>query len=94
MLCSQISLANYFSDWITSNQDFYISPVTDRTGLYVAFGGSLHAWKFLTNIGSYIVKMMGGDNTFYEKWERWTPNSKVKKSIHGEIDPKRSFPDK
>lgn len=28
--------------------------------LYIATGGSFHSWKFLANIGKYVVEMLGG----------------------------------
>jgi len=38
--------------------------------LYIATGGSFHAWKFLPNIGIYVAKMLIGvlDE---EKVKRW-----------------------
>jgi hypothetical protein len=68
--------------------------VPDRSGLWVAYGGSFHAWKFLTIIGVYISKMMDGDKTYDEEWKRWIDHSELKALVHGEIIPKRSFPSK
>ena len=38
--------------------------------MFIATGGSFHAWKFLPNIGAYIVKMVLG-TLDEEKQKRW-----------------------
>jgi len=48
-------------DAITPTQDWIISPHPRAPGLYVATGGSFHAWKFLPNIGRYVVQMLKGE---------------------------------
>ncbi|KAK2735818.1 hypothetical protein FQN57_001095 [Myotisia sp. PD_48] len=48
-------------DSITPNQDFIISAHPDSKNLYIAGGGSFHGWKFMANIGRYVVQMMKGD---------------------------------
>ncbi len=80
------------SDSITKWQDFYISPVSARMGLYVAFGGSFHGWKFLTNIGSYIVQMMDGDEAFSKEWNRWAGlKGGGPQLVHGDVIPRRTL---
>jgi len=37
-----------------------ISPHPSAQGLYIASGGSFHAWKFLPIIGKYITQMLDG----------------------------------
>lgn len=72
-------------------QDFIISPVPERQGLYIAAGGSFHGWKFLPNIGSYVVKMIEGtlDNPWSELWRvGGTPSEDL---IHRDLIPKRPF---
>jgi sarcosine oxidase/L-pipecolate oxidase len=47
-----------------------ISPITGCDKVFVAAGGSFHAWKFLPVLGRYIVDMMDG-NLDVEKADRW-----------------------
>ncbi|EFR05450.1 sarcosine oxidase [Nannizzia gypsea CBS 118893] len=47
-------------DAVTPNQDFIICAHPHSRNLYIASGGSFHAWKFMTNIGGYVEKMIRG----------------------------------
>ncbi|OHE90952.1 FAD dependent oxidoreductase [Colletotrichum orchidophilum] len=47
-------------DATTPGHDFLISPHSRCKNLYIATGGSFHAWKFFPVIGEYVVKMMHG----------------------------------
>jgi glycine/D-amino acid oxidase-like deaminating enzyme len=72
-------------------QDFVISSVPELEGLFVAAGGSFHGWKFLPNIGRYVVQMIEG--TLSSAWsELWriggTPSENP---IHLEVMPVRPF---
>lgn len=58
----------------------------------MAFGGSFHGWKFLSNIGQYVVRMMDGDESFYKDWTRWAGYN-GQDLIHSEVMPKRTFPE-
>ncbi|KFY16396.1 hypothetical protein V492_01381 [Pseudogymnoascus sp. VKM F-4246] len=57
-------------DAVTPNQDFVISPHPKCENLYIATGGSFHGWKFLANIGKYVVQMLDGslDPAAAQKW--------------------------
>ncbi|EDN10494.1 sarcosine oxidase [Histoplasma capsulatum] len=57
-------------DSITPNQDWIISPHPHVQNLYIVGGGSFHAWKFLPNVGKYVVQMI--DNELGEEFvRRW-----------------------
>ena len=79
------------SDLVTPTQDFIISAVPEIRGLYIAAGGSFHGWKFLPNIGEYVVEMIEG--TLPSPWsELWrvggTPSEEP---IHRDLIPARPF---
>lgn len=57
-------------DAITPNQDWVISPHPHVPDLYIIGGGSFHAWKFLPNIGKYVVQMINGELR-EEMMKRW-----------------------
>ena len=79
------------SDLETPAQDFIISAVPGIRGLYIAAGGSFHGWKFLPNIGEYVVEVIEG--TLPSPWsELWrvggTPSEEP---IHPDVKPARPF---
>ena len=47
-------------DSITPSKNFIISPHPRCKNLFVAAGGSFHAWKFLPILGKYVLEMLGG----------------------------------
>lgn len=47
-------------DAITPTQDFLISEHPECPNLFLATGGSFHAWKFLPTLGEYIVQLLEG----------------------------------
>jgi sarcosine oxidase/L-pipecolate oxidase len=57
-------------DTITPNQDFVVCPHPHCRNLFIATGGSFHAWKFLPIIGKYVVQMLDGslDPDISSKW--------------------------
>ncbi|KAH8680068.1 putative fructosyl amino acid oxidase [Tricladium varicosporioides] len=59
-------------DGMTPDSNWLITPHPTKVGLFIAGGGAGHAFKFLPNIGKYIVKMMEGtlSKESAEKW-RW-----------------------
>jgi sarcosine oxidase/L-pipecolate oxidase len=59
-----------YRDAVTPNQDFVISPHPKCENLYIATGGSFHGWKFLANIGKYVVQMLDGslDPATAQRW--------------------------
>ena len=42
----------------TKDANFRICPHPTKSGLFIATGGSLHAFKFLPTIGKYIVDLI------------------------------------
>ncbi|KAH3670390.1 hypothetical protein OGAPHI_000905 [Ogataea philodendri] len=58
----------------SSNSDFIIDKVPDYKNVYVASGDSGHGFKFLPNIGQYILKLLDGqlDQEIVQKW-KWRP---------------------
>ncbi|ESZ92479.1 hypothetical protein SBOR_7142 [Sclerotinia borealis F-4128] len=79
-------------DGITPNQDFIISAHPRCQSLYIATGGSFHAWKFLPIIGDYVVKML--DNELDADFaKRWAWDRDQKGSVHEQFIPKRELRD-
>jgi sarcosine oxidase/L-pipecolate oxidase len=61
--------------WYTDSFDnhFVVDFIPDTEGLLVASGGSGHGFKFLPNLGRYVVDRIEGkedDSGFLKKW-RW-----------------------
>lgn len=78
------------SDCLTKTQDFVISAVEEKEQLYVAYGGSFHGWKFLPNIGEYVVDTIEGK--LEASWkERWSGKFESKDRIHESVIPKREL---
>lgn len=57
-------------DAVTPNQDFIICAHPHSQNLYIASGGSFHAWKFMPSIGGYVEKMIKG-NLDPDMAKRW-----------------------
>jgi sarcosine oxidase/L-pipecolate oxidase len=57
-------------DAVTPNQDFIICQHPHSRNLFIAGGGSFHGWKFMANIGRYVVQMLEG-TLDEEKERRW-----------------------
>lgn len=57
-------------DAFTPNQDWIVCPHLASQNLYLATGASFHGWKFLANMGKYIIEMMDGtlDSRFTSRW--------------------------
>ncbi|KAH7125763.1 putative sarcosine oxidase [Dendryphion nanum] len=60
--------------WYTDSFDnhFVIDHVPNRKGLFVATGGSGHAFKYLPNIGNWVVDIMeglGGERPAVQAWK-------------------------
>jgi sarcosine oxidase / L-pipecolate oxidase len=79
-------------DSITPNQDFIICPHPHSKNLYIASGGSFHAWKFLPILGKYVVAMLQGelDSDLAKKWA-W--NRDEHGSAHASVIPRREMRD-
>ncbi|KAI2628453.1 sarcosine oxidase [Hypoxylon sp. NC1633] len=57
-------------DSATPDEDWIISPHPAAKNLYIAAGGSFHAFKFLPVIGKYVVQMLHGELS-EEHMRRW-----------------------
>lgn len=59
--------------WYTDTFDnhFIVDRVPDVKGLMVASGGSGHAFKYLPNIGNWVVDIMEGVNTDRQAVQAW-----------------------
>jgi sarcosine oxidase/L-pipecolate oxidase len=81
-------------DAITPTQDWLITPHTHCTNLYIAGGGSFHAFKFLPILGREIVAMIDGTLN-EEKAHRWSWNRTVnaEKGACDSYFPKRDLKD-
>jgi sarcosine oxidase/L-pipecolate oxidase len=79
-------------DAITPNQDFIICPHPNCRNLFIATGGSFHAWKFLPILGKYVVQMLEGrlDPDMSLKWA-WDRSDKG--SAHEHLAPRREMRD-
>jgi sarcosine oxidase/L-pipecolate oxidase len=55
---------------VTPNQDFIICQHPHSRNLSIAAGGSFHGWKFMANIGQYVVQMLHGklDEEMQRRW--------------------------
>ena len=60
-------------DAISPDQNQLITQHPDPrlSNLYLATAGSFHSWKFLPNIGRYVVNVLGGKSNGKEKDEAW-----------------------
>ncbi|EXJ80201.1 hypothetical protein A1O1_08343 [Capronia coronata CBS 617.96] len=60
-------------DAISPDQNQLITQHPDPrlSNLYLATAGSFHSWKFLPNIGKYVVNVLGGKSNGAQKDEVW-----------------------
>ncbi|KAI0378918.1 sarcosine oxidase [Hypomontagnella monticulosa] len=63
-------------DAATPDEDWIISPHSAWKNLYIAGGGSFHAFKFLPIIGKYVVQMIHGELP-EEHARRWAWDRKM-----------------
>lgn len=65
-----------FRDAVSPNQDFIIDYHPKCENLVIASAGSFHSWKFLPNIGEYVVKRIFGtlEENLVRKWA-WDRNN-------------------
>ncbi|KAI9782421.1 MAG: hypothetical protein M1816_001873 [Peltula sp. TS41687] len=84
-------------DAITPSQDHLITkhPHPQLGNLYIAVGGSFHSYKFLPNIGKYIVNVLGGISNGQEADVRWAWKSGnlTGRGAHEEVYPARELRD-
>lgn len=61
-------------DAISPTDDFFVCPHPAAENLYLATVGSFHSFKFLPNIGKYVVNMLEGklddEQSMRWKWDR------------------------
>ncbi|KAL2022061.1 hypothetical protein VTK56DRAFT_6105 [Thermocarpiscus australiensis] len=91
----------YCVDCITPSQDFLIGPVPDSDGLFIAAGGSCHAFKFFPVLGDYILPILSGKVTEYSRLWSCEGHRQLKQElnaksdatllVHGEVIPRRTF---
>ena len=79
-------------DGFTPDQNLIISAHPHCGGLYIATGGSLHSWKFLPIIGSYVVKMLD-DELAPEFVKRWGWNREMGEGTHNKLMSDRDLND-
>lgn len=60
-------------DSVTPSQDHLITkhPHPKLSNLYLAVGGSFHSYKFLPNIGKYVVNVLNNISNGTDKDEHW-----------------------
>ncbi|KIW57181.1 hypothetical protein PV05_05772 [Exophiala xenobiotica] len=81
-------------DAVSPDQNQLITQHPDPrlSNLYFATAGSFHSWKFLPNIGRYVVNVMDGKSNGREKDEAWAwKRTWEGKGAHEKVLPKREF---
>ncbi|KAK8063571.1 FAD dependent oxidoreductase, partial [Apiospora saccharicola] len=65
-------------DSVSPDQDWVIDAYPHCEGLFIAAAGSFHSWKFLPNLGKYVVQRMQGEleDGLGKKWAWDRPISK------------------
>lgn len=83
-------------DAVSPDQNQLIAQHPDPrlSNLYLATAGSFHSWKFLPNIGKYVVNVLGGKSNGHDKDEAWAwKRAWVGRGAHEKILPKGEFKD-
>lgn len=82
-------------DAITPTQDFLISEHPECPNLWLATGGSFHAWKFLPTLGKYIVQLLEGklSSDLTERWHWDRPEMHDGKNEQRRMIPARDLKD-
>jgi sarcosine oxidase/L-pipecolate oxidase len=83
-------------DAISPDQNQLIAQHPDPrlSNLYVATSGSFHSWKFLPNIGKYVVNVLNGKSNGKEKDETWAwKKTWAGRGAHEKVLPKADFRD-
>ncbi|KIX10305.1 uncharacterized protein Z518_01387 [Rhinocladiella mackenziei CBS 650.93] len=83
-------------DAVSPDQNQLISrhPDPRLKNLYFATAGSFHSWKFLPNIGRYVVNVLGGKSNGKEKDEAWGwKRSWDARGAHEKVSPKGELGD-
>ena len=60
-------------DAVSPDQNWLLTQHPDPrlSNLYLAAGGSLHSWKFLPTVGTYIMNVLNGKSNGQEKDKAW-----------------------
>lgn len=87
-------------DSLTPSQDQLIAkhPNPKLANLYLAVGGSFHSWKFLPNIGRYVVNVVNEKSNGEEEDQKWAWkekgwNSGGQRGVHEKVVPRRELKD-
>jgi len=76
------------------NQLICQHPDPRLSNLYLATAGSFHSWKFLPNIGRYVVNVLNGKSNGFEKDQAWQWKTKWSaRGSHEKVLPRRDFQD-
>lgn len=79
------------SDLLTNSQDFLVDSVPEKEGLFIAAGGSFHAFKFLPVLGQEVLQTVEGKETIYQNFWSVKSHQAQRDPVHQEIIPKRNF---
>ncbi|KIW17379.1 hypothetical protein PV08_04573 [Exophiala spinifera] len=83
-------------DAVSPDQNQLITrhPVSTLSNLFLATAGSFHSWKFLPNIGRYVVNVLDGKSNGPIKDEAWAwKRTWAGRGAHEKVLPKREFAD-
>ncbi|KAK5191116.1 hypothetical protein LTR96_003167 [Exophiala xenobiotica] len=81
-------------DAVSPDQNQLITQHPDPrlSNLYFATAGSFHSWKFLPNIGRYVVNVLDGKSNGVEKDEAWAWKTTWEgRGAHEKVLPKREL---
>ncbi|KAJ9500297.1 hypothetical protein H2202_004092 [Exophiala xenobiotica] len=81
-------------DAVSPDQNQLITrhPDPRLSNLYFATAGSFHSWKFLPNIGRYVVNVLDGKSNGVEKDEAWAWKTTWEgRGAHEKVLPKREL---
>lgn len=83
-------------DAVSPDQNQLITQHPDHrlSSLYLATAGSFHSWKFLPNIGKYVVNVLEGKSNGEERDATWRWKTKfAKRGAHEKVLPKGELRD-
>ncbi|KAJ9647414.1 hypothetical protein H2204_000043 [Knufia peltigerae] len=83
-------------DAVSPDQNQLITrhPDPRLSNLFLATAGSFHSWKFLPNIGRYVVNVLNGKSNGPEKDEAWAwKRAWAARGAHEKVLPTREFAD-
>lgn len=83
-------------DAVSPDQNWLLTQHPDPrlSNLYFGTGASLHSWKFLPTIGTYIVKILNGKSNGEDKDQAWKWKREWSgRGAHEKVAPKRELRD-